>query len=312
MAEGRDALSRGPAERLSARSQLTFRLQGPTADWTVPGCSWAPALASLGQKQRVRTDRQGRVGWETKRAGTDWTREGQRRGDGHEQSRVSPGPWGPAGAGALQPPPLLPAHTLRGGGGLHPCLKGCRPDSVALWFTRDEIRSHPVTTVEADAASQGHGVPAPSACPVFSQTPVPIHRSRRIPASRRIPVLLSSSGQQTRPVKGQVVHGLGLGCWMVSVTAPQLGRCSMKAAVDDVRGGGCGRVLIKLYLHEQAVGHICPVGSGLSPFDCGTLRPTNCGGGRGVGAGHGGPVTSPLGSGEALPCPQQDVGLPDL
>ena len=77
--------------------------------------------------------------------------------------------------------------------GRGPCWGGCRPDSVALWFTRDKSRSHPVTTVEAAAASQGHRVPA------FSQTPQqgwppPILRTWRLPASQCILVLLSCSG----------------------------------------------------------------------------------------------------------------------
>lgn len=74
------------------------------------------------------------------------------------------------GAGALQSPPAVTFLAPWRGGGHHSCWGGCRPDSVALWFTRDEIYSHPVTTVEADTARQGHGVPTPSECPMFSDS----------------------------------------------------------------------------------------------------------------------------------------------
>lgn len=98
---------------------------------------------------------------------------------------------GLAEARVLQHPPPSRGPAWRWGRG--PCWGGCRPDSVALWFTRDKSHSHPVTTVEAAAASQGHRVP------VFSQTPQrgrppPILRTWRLPASQCILALLSRSG----------------------------------------------------------------------------------------------------------------------
>lgn len=59
-------------------------------------------------------------------------------------------------APTLQPPPFSSlTHSGRRDRGLYPCQGDCNPDSVALWFARDEIHSHPVATVEQMQPAKG-------------------------------------------------------------------------------------------------------------------------------------------------------------
>lgn len=61
----------------------------------------------------------------------------------------------------------------------------------------------------------------------------------------------SLAGWQTFSVKGGIVNILGfVGC-TVSVATSELGRCSMKAARDNMEVNECGSVPIKLYLWTQ-------------------------------------------------------------
>lgn len=165
--------------RLSSRTGQLQTGQRPGADGPWP---W-PAR---GQKQREggQPARAG-VGRDTERAGTNRTRR--------EREQGSEAPPGAGAHGGSCPSAPSPSRSPAWRWGRGPGWGGCRPDSVALWFTRDKSHSHPVTTVEAAAASQGHRVP------VFSQTPQqgrppPILRTWRIPASQCILVLLSRSG----------------------------------------------------------------------------------------------------------------------
>ena len=58
--------------------------------------------------------------------------------------------------------------------------------------------------------------------------------------------------------KGQIVKILDFVGQRVSVAAPKLRSCSRKVATDAMYTHGPDCVLIKLYLHEQAVGLLGP------------------------------------------------------
>ena len=148
----------------------------------------------------------------------------EREGDCPWQGGVSPGPGGPAGAGAPLPLPSPPRPTQKG---RRPPKRGrLQARHCGLCLARTETRSHPVPTVKAGAASQGHGVPARSACRVLPDSrrrPVPFHRGGG-PSKPEHPVLRWSAGaskpiRSTGPggagrlhvslVKGQAVHRSG-------------------------------------------------------------------------------------------------------
>lgn len=176
----------------------------------------------------MRTDRQG-VG-ETGREQTHTGPEMREEGTVHGQVGVSQ-VLGPSRDCCPSAPSLSLAHVEGGG---RPCWGGCSPDGVALWFARNETCSHPVTTVESGAASQGHGVPAGSQCPVSSLTPSkgpdPIRRSRGFQQA--------SAPWSCGPARARVGSGTSVGegpghvgsaepaVMPISVTAPQLCRHS--------------------------------------------------------------------------------------
>lgn len=146
-----------------------------------------PGPGQPGVRSRERGDSQPGSVW----GGT--LREREQTGHGGRESRAARLPPGAGARGGSCPSAPSPSRSPAWRWGRGPGWGGCRPDSVALWFARDKSHSHPVTTVEAAAASQGHRVP------VFSQTPQqgrppPILRTWRIPASQCILVLLSRSG----------------------------------------------------------------------------------------------------------------------
>ena len=146
--------------------------------------------------------------------------------------------------------------------GRGPCWGGCRPDSVALWFTRDKSRSRPATTVEAAAASQGHRVPtfSDSAAGPAASRPRDLEASSK-PVRPSPAVSLRIS--KTAPQKAGAVHKLNLVSHTDSVSAPQLCCRSRKADINcasELRGW----VPIKLYLHTQAGGQICSAASSWS------------------------------------------------
>lgn len=79
------------------------------------------------------------------------------------------GSWGPSKMhlpSCLSFPSLT--HMGRREKGLYPCQGDCKPDSVALWFARDEVHSHPVATVEQMRPAKGTESLPPPKCPVFS------------------------------------------------------------------------------------------------------------------------------------------------
>jgi len=128
-------------------------------------------------------------------------REQEQTGHGGRESRAARPPKGAGARRGSCPSASSPSHGPAWCWGRGPCWGGCRPDSVALWFTKDKSHSHPVTTVEAATASQGHRVPAFSQTPQQGQPP-PILRTWRLPASQCLLVLLSRSGSSNLLHKG--------------------------------------------------------------------------------------------------------------
>lgn len=111
--------------------------------------------------------------------------------------------------------------------------------------------------------------------PAFSDSwggPAPIRRGRGLQRA-------SAPGPAAQ-LRGPVGSGEGPGrtwvklgqCPSVSVTVSSA--AAAQTPTDTVQVNGCGGVPIKLYLHKQAEGQLCPVGSSLStpgPADLGTL-----------------------------------------
>lgn len=152
------------SRRLLARSQLTFKPQGPTAGWTVPGADGHQPDQPRTEAEKGQTDRG--VGRESVRVGTDqgWTREGVGAGECPGQRRVSPGPWGSnrgrcplahaeqeaaadQTAGLCGSPGMKSILTWRPQQGLTPPAKGTesppRPRPCVLADARRRASSHP-------------------------------------------------------------------------------------------------------------------------------------------------------------------------
>lgn len=97
----------------------------------------------------------GQTDWaERDRVGTERQAGCEERSRGGRRLHRAPGTL--QDAPTLQPPSFLSlTHMGRKDRGLYPCQEDCNPDSVALWFARDEIHSHPVATVEQMQPAKG-------------------------------------------------------------------------------------------------------------------------------------------------------------
>lgn len=259
--------------RLSSHKGHLQAGQCPGADGPTPRPAWGRSRGERGQ-----------AAWGM------WAgplREQGQTGRGERKKERSP--WEPAGAPALQPLPH-PWRRLALGAGPPPVrgrLRTRQPGSVVHQERNSFSPSDHSGGRRCQPRAQSPRVLADSPGRASSRARKLEDSSRRVHPGPAVYL----RGLHTRAVKGQA-GGQSVPC--AAQARSQL--LSSAAVAGQVSEGG--RVLIKLYLRERAVGQIGPTVLSVSapaPADRGTLGLPGCGGREGA-EGRGSPVTPTLAS----------------